>query len=166
MNRMLLTTGVFLLGCSSPDNATWRTETASPDTDTDTDTDWEDDEDFLGKSLWGEVEDGGGATGYYYETEDQGVLCDVVYLVDAWEETDACPDCAVAWSINRGESFTKANENGTCESEGWTGLSGTTIGVGAADDDTLWADLGNGWEIVDAEGEAGEEWLFFVISLD
>jgi len=172
--KPLLILGPLLSACAPADEATWRTDTSAVDTDTEINESEEDDEaddggedeSSPGKWLWGDLEGAEGITGYYYESEDQDVLCEVIYLVESWGPTDDCSACEFAWSIVRGEEFAEVNVDGACEAEGWTGLAGTTIGVGAGADESLWADLGSGWQTVEAEGEAGEEWLFFAISLE
>ena len=78
---------------------------------------------------------------------------------------DVGEDTSRTWYITRSsESWIEINVDGACEAEGWTELADTTFRVGHRDE-TLLADLGSGWEEVEAEGEAEEGWLAFGIWL-
>ena len=82
----------------------------------------------------------------------------------AYQETTACAACEQAWTIERGELEVWVNEDGACDEEGWTDLEGTTFGVGYQDE-TMWADLGEGWGAVEGEAEVWDEGFWFDIWL-
>ena len=170
----MLTTSVILslglLGCSPSDSATWTTEPAEPPTEDDStelENELEDEEPVYEKVIWGYQEGQEALTGLYYADPDQGgVLCEVFYVIDSLKPTNTCKACSEAWIITRGEGLVDVNEDGACEAEGWSNLSGTSISVGYTNEQ-LWADLGTGWQAYEeAYGELDEDMLFFEISLE
>ena len=167
----------WLTGCTPTDTATWRTDTAAAETDLDTteagEEDWEDEGeddweegDEYAKVQWGLMEGDEGWTGFYLsDPEAGGELCDLEYEAK-WVTTTECTDCLEAWIITRGSSEVWLDVDGACAAEGWTELEGTRFGVGY-DSETLWADLGAGWEAIEeADGEREGDFAFFEIWLE
>jgi len=157
----------LMAGCSG-DEATWRYDTAPPAGDDGGDDDDDDDDDDLEyeKWLWGELDGDEGWTGYSYADPEQGgELCELMYEVESWVSTDGCEACTEAWTITRGEEEIWTDVDGTCGDEGWTGLQGSSLGVGH-DGDQVWADLGEGWQSQEeAWGEHEYDWAWFEIWL-
>jgi len=161
---------MILLACSAAeDAATWRYETAEtlPEGEGGEET-WEDDDgdhEYV-KVLWGEMEGDEGWTGFYfYDADAGGELCDIEYEAE-WTVITDCPDCIEAWSITRGASDAWVSVDGACEAEGWTGLEGTSFGIGYTEA-SLWADLGTGWVALEAaEGEREEDFAYFEVMLE
>jgi len=164
---------LLMAGCSG--ETTWRYDTPPGDddddvTDDDDDDDGDDDDDdddMYEKVLWGERWEDEAWTGFFFVDPAQGgELCEVEYEVASWVSTDDCADCVEAWTLTRGEGDAFLDVHGTCGDLGWTGLEGTSLGVGH-DGDLLWADLGQGWQAMeDAEGEIGGDEVWFEIWLD
>ena len=89
----------------------------------------------------------------------------MIFDLDDWASTEDCADCEEAWILTRGEAYEEANEDDACESEGWSGLEGTTFGVGY-DDAGLMVDLGDGWQSwEEGDGEIKDEVMFFELQL-
>lgn len=155
---------IALAACTSGD-ATWRYDTAPPvETEEDTGEEEEEEEDYA-KVLWGDYEADEGWTGFWlYDPGQGGELCDMEYEIVAYEETTLCKGCEEAWLIERGELEVWVNEGGACDDEGWTDLEGTRFGIGY-EGETMWADLGEGWVEVEAEGEVWDEGFWFDIWL-
>jgi len=127
--------------------------------------DWDDDDDDgeweAGSMFWGElfltaegaVEDG--ALGLYAADED-GLLCEVEYIVDSATAADDCAACTFAFAVVVGETDFSEGE---CEETGFLGRTGQTVRVGAYGG-SLYVDSGDGWE---ASGESeleGSDWFF------
>lgn len=158
-----------LFGCAPQDRATWRYDTAPPpETDpggnVEEGDDAEEGEEEIppGKWLWGELEGSEGVTGYFWLDEQEGERCVVMYAIASFASTDLCTSCEEAWLIERGEESVELSVDGACTSAGWTGLTGTSLGVGVTADEAIVMDWGDGWTTMDvAEVEAEEKWMFF-----
>ncbi len=164
---ILLPMGTVLTGCTPTDTATWRTDTATDGGETGEETEGEDEEEQeYVKSLWGFLEGDEGWTGFYfYDADAGGERCDIEYEAE-WTVITDCPDCIEAWSITRGASDAWVSVDGACEAEGWTGLEGTSFGIGYTEA-SLWADLGTGWVALEAaEGEREEDLAYFEVMLE
>ena len=170
---ILLPLGTVLTGCTPTDTATWRTDTDTGGEETGDETEGEGEEgeeddgeeQEYGKALWGFLEGDEGWTGFYFFDADAGGdLCDLEYEAK-WATTTDCTECIESWIITRGAAEAWVNVEGACEAEGWTGLEGTSFGVGY-NEESLWADLGKGWvAIEEADGEREEDFAFFEILL-
>ncbi|MDG1484366.1 MAG: hypothetical protein P8R54_32550 [Myxococcota bacterium] len=159
----------LLAGCAPTDTATWRTDTAGGgEAGDETEGEGEDEDEGVEyeKALWGALEGDEGWTGFYfYDADAGGDLCDIEYEAE-WAVITDCPDCIEAWSITRGGSDVWVNVDGACEAEGWTGLEGTSFGIGYTEA-SLWADLGTGWVAIEvAEGKREEDFAYFAVMLE
>ena len=162
---------VLLAGCTPNDTATWRTDTATGGGETVDETEGEGGEESeeegteYAKALWGFLEGEEGWTGFYFFDPDSGGdMCDLEYEAK-WAKSTDCTECIESWIITRGAEEAWVNVDGSCEAEGWTGLEGTSFGVGY-NEDSLWADLGKGWAAIEeGDGEREEDFAFFEILL-
>ena len=154
------------LGCPSVPETTWRYDTLPVDTTPDDTGEVDTEDGEYEKVIWGETEDGEALTGFWlYDPSDGGVLCDMDYEVEDIRPSEDCDSCEQAFVITRGEYEIWDNEDGACDDEGWTVLEGTSFGVGHEGEE-IWADFGEGWELVDGEGEVWEQGFWFEIWLE
>ena len=165
---LLLLFGPLLAACTPADDANWRVETLEQVTsETEGEDDWEEDDEevFYGKWLFAEIWDDGAETGFYWADEEIHERCILLYEVESMTPTDGCTECAVAYELLRGDAEAYIDIDDSCESEGWTGLEGTTIGFGVSEE---WAyvDFGDGWQAwPEGEAEGSDEGLFVALWL-
>jgi len=165
MRWMLI--ALLFLGCSAGQDVQWRYDDGSGDDDAgdddagDDDAGDDDDEEYE-KLMWGEREGEEAWTGFFFADPDQGgVLCDIEFEIVEVVAAKDCPGCDAAFVLTRGPEEVWEDVGGACAGEGWTGLEGTSFGIGHAGE-TLYLDEGAGWGAVpDGEGEVfGDDFWF------
>ena len=136
------------------------------DDDGDDDDDDDDDEaDFTpGAVFWGEAfltDDGidGGAIGFYLATDDDGLVCEVEYVLAGATAATDCSECSFAYALQVGELDFSEGDETACAGRGWTDLAGATVKAGGAGE-RLYTDLGDGWQEAGASELDGEDWFF------
>lgn len=174
--RLFALLAVGLVGCASkrgasePSDAWWLLpdlgdEDGDDDGGDDDDEDDDDEGEYLeGAVFWGEAFFSGdtldeGYIGFYIASEDEGLVCELEYVIASASSTSGCDECSEAFELTYGDLEFAEGDESACAEYGWDGLAGTTVKVGSAGS-TLWVDAGEGWVAAGESERDGGDWFF------